>query len=420
MKKFLLITTIASLLILRNPFYAQSVGVSGIGAVPDASALLDIDATGMSPKKGLLIPRMTTTERNAISSPAESLLLYNTTTQCYEGYNPSTATWVAFGCIGCQLPGAFTATTASSIVGTSFSANWTASIGATAYFLDVSTVSTFASFVTGYNNLSLGNVLTSGVTGLTSGTAYYYRVRSNNSCGTSANSTTISVTTFSCGTSTISDGTNTYNTVLIGSQCWMKQNLKVGTYVAIHGGAQAAGTKYCQNLSGVNDASCPLGGLYEWTVMMNGSATCDGTGTPPNDRCATPVQGICPSGWHIPSHYEWTTLEKNAGTNPGAFPYDESTTGWLGTDEGGNLKQTGTTNWTTPNTGATDSKNFTALPAGNSLSGSFAAAGTDIAMWASTESGANAWRVVLNYGNQGVYRLTRTKAYGFSVRCVMD
>ncbi|OFY82307.1 MAG: hypothetical protein A3F72_21785 [Bacteroidetes bacterium RIFCSPLOWO2_12_FULL_35_15] len=219
-------------------------------------------------------------------------------------------------------------------------------------------------------------------------------------------------------TVTDSDG-NVYNTVTIGTQVWMKENLKSGTYVAIHSGAQAVGTKYCQNLNGLNDASCPLGGLYEWPVMMNGSDSCNGTGAG-QPACTTPVQGICPSGWHVPSHYEWTLLEKNAGTNPGAFPYDETTTTWLGTDEGGNLKQTGTINWTTPNTGATDSKGFTALPGGYSSAGSFYNAAKNGSWWSSTESGTNAWGRNLTYMMPSVYRDTPAKAYGCSVRCVKD
>jgi uncharacterized protein (TIGR02145 family) len=200
----------------------------------------------------------------------------------------------------------------------------------------------------------------------------------------------------------------------------MKENLNFGTYAAITT-PQVAGTKFCQNLSGVNDASCPFGGLYEWTNMMSGSATCNGTGAPPNDKCPTNVQGLCPAGWHVPSHYEWTTLEKNVGTNPGAFPYDITTTGvWLGTDEGGNLKQTGTTNWTTPNTGATNSSGFLALPGGYSGGGSFYYVGNYGYWWSATESGGNAWYRDLGYTEARVYRNPSSKAYGFSVRCVKD
>ncbi|MBI2966624.1 MAG: SBBP repeat-containing protein, partial [Bacteroidetes bacterium] len=209
----------------------------------------------------------------------------------------------------------------------------------------------------------------------------------------------------------------------IGSQWWMTENLNYGTYVPVASGGQAgAGTqKYCQDLSGFNDPSCPLGGLYEWDEMMNGAASCNGTGAPPNDSCPTPVQGVCPAGWHIPSHYEWTTLEKNVGIDPGSFPYDMTTTGYFGTDEGGNLKQTGTTNWTTPNTGATNTSGFTALPGGNSWAGSFSSAGLYGYWWSSTEySGTYAWYRMLSYNNAQVYRISNPKAYGFSCLCVKD
>ena len=81
---------------------------------------------------------------------------------------------------------------ASSIFGTGFTANWGAITGATGYYLDVSTVSTFASFVAGYNNKNVGNVITSPVTGLTLSTVYYYRVRAYTGAQTSASSNTIS------------------------------------------------------------------------------------------------------------------------------------------------------------------------------------------------------------------------------------
>ena len=83
--------------------FAQNVGISSTGVTPNEKALLDLDAAP-SNDKGLLVPRLTTTERDAIAAPIpESLLIYNTTTQCYEGWN--SATWVAFGCIGCRPTG---------------------------------------------------------------------------------------------------------------------------------------------------------------------------------------------------------------------------------------------------------------------------------------------------------------------------
>ena len=84
---------------------------------------------------------------------------------------------------------------ANNINCTSFSARWNSSANATTYFLDVSTVNTFATFVPGYQDLNVGNVTSRNVTGLTAGTTYYYRVRAGNSCGTSASNATITTAT---------------------------------------------------------------------------------------------------------------------------------------------------------------------------------------------------------------------------------
>lgn len=90
-----------------------------------------------------------------------------------------------------NIPSVPVASAATSNTTTGFTANWGAATGATKYYLDVSTSPTFASFVSGYNNLDVGNVLNKPITGLTAGTTYYYRVRAANAGGTSASSGTI-------------------------------------------------------------------------------------------------------------------------------------------------------------------------------------------------------------------------------------
>ncbi|MGC9331126.1 MAG: FISUMP domain-containing protein [Bacteroidales bacterium] len=562
-----------------NVGFAQNVGINQPN--PDNSAVLDVTST----ERGLLVPRMTTTERDAITTPANSLLIFNTTTQCYEGYNAPSSTWVAFGCIGCTVPSGVTATaspnpicvgsdlslTGSATDATSWS--WTGpngftstlqnptitsitSAGAGVYTVAASnncgsvqastatvtvnappttatnsstqTICSTGSATLSGNNPTVGTgawTVTSGPSTLSSqfanttvynttftpaGGAGSYVVRwtiSNSPCTPSSADATITVNappttanagsdinppcdattatlagntpTVGTGTWTVVSGTATittpssptsgvtglavpgtatlrwtisnppcadsyddvvitttsccgptftdprdaqvYNVALMpDGKCWFTENLNYGTYAAITT-PQVSGTKFCQNLAGNNDPNCPMGGLYEWANLMQGAGTCNGTGAPPNDACATPVQGLCPAGWHIPSHYEWTTLEKNVGSNPAAFPYDETTTGWLGTDEGGNLKEAGITNWTTPNTGATNSSGFTALPGGDSWSGSFHDAGNGGYWWSSTESDATyAWRRYLYYSYATVNRGRNHKAYGFSVRCVKD
>ena len=85
-------------------------------------------------------------------------------------------------------PGAPAGSPATGIGCSGFTANWSSAASATTYFLDVSTVIGFGSFVPGYNNLDVGNVTSKAVTGLIAGTNYYYRVRAGNGCGTSASS----------------------------------------------------------------------------------------------------------------------------------------------------------------------------------------------------------------------------------------
>jgi len=92
-------------------------------------------------------------------------------------------------------PSAPTANAGTAAACTQITANWTASVNASSYRLDVSTVNTFASYVAGFQDLNVGNVTTYNVTGLTAGTTYYYQVRAVNSCGTSVSSGTITYAT---------------------------------------------------------------------------------------------------------------------------------------------------------------------------------------------------------------------------------
>jgi len=232
---------------------------------------------------------------------------------------------------------------------------------------------------------------------------------------TPTSSQTVSFTFMPC---TDANG-NHYAVVKIGNQWWMAENLNVGTYVPITS-PQALGTKFCMDINGQDDPSCPMGGLYEWEVLMQGALPCNGSGPPPNDVCPVPAKGICPNGWHIPSHYEWNTLVRNAGTNPNAFPYDMNI-GVLGTDEGGNLKTTCTTDWWSPNAGATDKYGFSGIPGGDTWDGIFEDFGQSAYFWTSTLSfGYLPWVYALNYSLPQVGRSYYVKENGFSVRCLKD
>ena len=223
----------------------------------------------------------------------------------------------------------------------------------------------------------------------------------------------LSVVPWACGdTLTDSRDSKTYSTVLIGTQCWMAEHINYGTLTASTNNqgsdcpSVAETEKYCYSDTESNCTSD--GALYQWAQAMCGAASCNGTGAPPDDACATPVQGICPSGWHIPSHYEYTTLEREvctSGTCATDFPYDITTTGWRGTDEGTKLKVGG-------------SSGFEGLLAGyRGTNGSFNAGAI---IWSSLESGSNAWIRILYSGFASVRRDAVTKLYGFSVRCIKD
>ena len=206
------------------------------------------------------------------------------------------------------------------------------------------------------------------------------------------------------GTITDADG-NTYNTVQIGTQCWMAENLNIGTM--INGSSNQSNNstieKYCYD---DNTTNCDTyGGLYQWDEMMQ-YATTEGT------------QGICPTGWHLPTDAEWMTLEEEVESTTGV---NWNTTGWRGIDAGGNLKEAGTTHWNSPNTGATNSSGFTGLPGGYRYTdGSFDLLTNYAFFWSSSEYGSDAWTRNLYYGSAQVYRNGYDKAYGFSVRCVRD
>ncbi|RLD58489.1 MAG: hypothetical protein DRJ05_07930, partial [Bacteroidetes bacterium] len=248
------------------------------------------------------------------------------------------------------------------------------------------------------------------ITGLNPDTEYFLRAYATNSEGT-AYGNELSFTTQTSGSScpaTITDADgNTYNTVLIGTQCWMAENLNVGNKIdaSVIQTDNGIIEKYCyDNLTSNCDG---FGGFYRWDEMMEYETT-EG------------AQGICPVGWHIPTEAEWCELENeaDAGTVDCDTPY------WRGTDCGGNLKQTGTTYWYSPNVGATNSSGFTALPTGYYGSGYFSNYSSVSANWWSSNEydvdDSYAWCRGLSYFRSTSDRHYVTKGVGFSIRCLKD
>lgn len=204
-----------------------------------------------------------------------------------------------------------------------------------------------------------------------------------------------------------------YNTVQIGDQCWLKENLNVGTRInSTHGGFQQTNSgmieKYCFDN---NEANCDVyGGLYEWPEAMQ-NVTTEG------------AQGICPAGFHIPTDNEWKILE---GTIDCQFPVGDPEwdgTGYRGFDAGGNLKESGTTHWISPNTGATNSSGFTGLPGGyrHHLNGDFHGIADQTTFWSSSQINMfySLYRD-LDALDATVYRDSWNKDSGYSVRCLKD
>ena len=242
---------------------------------------------------------------------------------------------------------------------------------------------------------------TSYITGLTVSTTYYVRAYATNSAGTGYGSA-MSFTTEEALTDI--DG-NTYQTVKIGNQWWMAENLKVTHYRNGHAIPNVTGDTewsnlttgaYCNYDNDDNNADT-YGSLYNWYAV--------------NDR-----RNIAPYGWHVPRDADWKTLEMYLGMSQS----EADDTGYRGTDEGGKMKETGTTHWDSPNTGATNESGFSALPGGYlTNNGNYISMGRRAKFWSSTDYNSyTAWYRYLNCHHSEVDRGYDAKQYGLSVRCV--
>lgn len=215
-----------------------------------------------------------------------------------------------------------------------------------------------------------------------------------------------------CGNQ-ISYNGQTYNTVLIGDQCWMAENLNVGTMINSNtGGTNGDGQqtdngtieKYCYDN---NASNCnTYGGLYQWNELMQ-YVTTSGT------------QGICPPNWHIPTDAEWKTLEGTVDTQYGVGSPEWNNTYFRGFDAGKRLK---TTNGWNTNTG-TDAFGFSALPGGYvSTDGNSCSSGSYGFWWTSDPYyTVNGWMRYLKESKDQVYRFYYgAEAQALSVRCIKD
>ena len=234
----------------------------------------------------------------------------------------------------------------------------------------------------------------SNLTELTPSTTYYLRAYATNNTGTAYGNeiSFTSMTALVIGNVTDIEG-NIYNTVEIGTQVWMSENLKTIRYR--QGGPipyVAGNTEWSNLTTGAwsylnHDASNDVvyGKLYNWYTTQGDT--------------------LCPTGWHVPTDAEWTTLTTYLG----------------GSVAGDKMRSTGTTYWTAPNTGATNESGFSGLPGGSrSYNGIFGGGGA--VFWSATERDniQAAYRILSLFSSSLLNFFGDFKGSGFSIRCLKD
>lgn len=248
------------------------------------------------------------------------------------------------------------------------------------------------------NGFGLGSYITE-LTSLTPNTTYYARAYATNSYGTGYGSvvefTTAALLYSVGGGVTDSNGTN-YGSVILEGDEWTTKNLSV--------------TKYRNGdvIPQVQDAT-------QWANLTTGAwcyyayQTANGTayGKLYNWFAVNDPRGIAPTGWHVATNTEWTSLIEYLGGSEAA---------------GGLMKETGTTHWQNPNTGAVNSSGLTALPGGYCLAdGTFSSIRTTGYWWTSDSyNPTSAWCASLFYDTAAVNKAPIDKNQGFSVRIVKD
>jgi len=232
----------------------------------------------------------------------------------------------------------------------------------------------------------------SNITGLSAMTVYYVRAYATNSAGTgygiSNSFTTVGVAD--------SEG-NKYKIIIIGNQVWMAENLKAtkyndGTSISLVTNNTAwinlTSPGYCWYNNDQSTNKYTYGILYNWYTISTGK--------------------LCPTGWHVPTDAEWVTLITYLGGENIA---------------GGKLKESGTTHWQSPNTGATNESGFTALPSGDRIGadGSFYNLNGYVIYWSSDQlSFTQAIDRVLVFNDTNFRTGYDNMTAGFSVRCIKD
>jgi len=212
-----------------------------------------------------------------------------------------------------------------------------------------------------------------------------------------------------CGDSIIDnrDG-NVYHTVLIGTQCWMSENLSADKYrngdtipnvTDVTAWNSLTTGAFCWYNNDSATYENPFGKLYNWFAVTDG-------------------RGLCPTGWDIPADADWWVLTDFITGVPGSL-----------IDAAGPMKETGFVHWYSPNVGATNSTGFTGIGGGcrnywdswgNGAFYYYMMVGWH---WSSTtylDDTSKAWFLTLGHNNDNVYRSVVDKRAASSVRCLKD
>jgi len=193
--------------------------------------------------------------------------------------------------------------------------------------------------------------------------------------------------------------TEQYKSVKIGNQVWMSENFDVDKF---RNGDIIPQTQLAEEWKKAGDEGSPACCYYN-----NDPASRKIYGKLYNWFAISDPRGLVPTGWHVPTDAEWTTLTTYLGGEDSA---------------GGKLKEAGTTHWAIPNTGATNETGFTGLPVGYSgFDGWLYYIGSFGFLWSSTKSSStDAWTRIMGCYNANVDRRSYSLRCGFSVRCVRD
>ncbi len=224
------------------------------------------------------------------------------------------------------------------------------------------------------------------------------------------------------GTPTITDiDGNVYSTVQLGQQCWMRENLRATHYadsiaISIGNANISYSQPYYYNYVSHALSLEKRGYLYNWPAVMHGAAS--------SETNPSWVQGICPTGWHVPSHAEWIQLTEYVSSRS-VFSCDGNSNHIaksLASAEGWNSDYDYHQCTVGNNQGANNATGFCAFPAGQcNGETTYFNGGSVTRFWSSTATtSGNKWMCSLGYNSTYVWQNPEPPYCGFSVRCLRD